>query len=93
MTARESTHKSYYPVASLFRGSASFFKGEKTTEAEDRDRLFSEREYGRFGRRIPVEEIEEFKVNASFRNGVLTMVLRKSARAQRQAKRIAIYTR
>jgi len=27
----------------LFRGPASFFKGEKTTEAEDRDRLFSER--------------------------------------------------
>jgi HSP20 family molecular chaperone IbpA len=42
---------------------------------------------------MPVEEIEEFKVNASFRNGVLTMVLRKSARAQGQAKRIAIYTR
>ena len=36
-----------------------------------------------------VEEIEEFKVNASFRNGVLTM----SEWAQRQAKRIAIYTR
>ena len=44
-------------------------------------------------RRIPVEEIEGFKVNASSRNGVLTMVVRKSARAQRQAKRIAIYTR
>ena len=27
---------------SLFPGLASFFKGEKTTEAEDRDRLFSE---------------------------------------------------
>ena len=40
-----------------------------------------------------MEEIEEFKVNASSRNGVLTMVLRKSAPAQRQAKRIAIYTR
>jgi HSP20 family molecular chaperone IbpA len=38
-------------------------------------------------------KIDEFKVNASFRNGGLTMVLRKSARAQRQAKRIAIYTR
>jgi len=36
-----------------------------------------------------VEEIEEFKVNASLRNGVFTM----SVRAQRQAKRIAIYTR
>ena len=36
-----------------------------------------------------VEEIEEFEVNASFRNGVLTMPVR----AERQAKRIAIYTR
>jgi HSP20 family molecular chaperone IbpA len=40
-----------------------------------------------------VEEIEEFKVSALFRNGVLTMVLRKSARAERQTKRVAIYTR
>jgi len=40
-----------------------------------------------------VEEIEGDKVNASFRNGVLTMALCKSERAQRQAKRIAIYTR
>jgi hypothetical protein len=30
---------------------------------------------GRFERRIPVEEIEEDKVNASFRNGVLIMSL------------------
>ena len=36
-----------------------------------------------------VEEIEEFKVNASCRNGAFTM----SVRAPRQAKRIAIYTR
>ena len=38
-------------------------------------------------------KIEKDKVNSSFRNGVLTMALCKSARAQRQAKRIAIYTR
>jgi HSP20 family molecular chaperone IbpA len=40
-----------------------------------------------------VEEIEKDKMNASFRNGVLTMALCKSARAQRQAKPIVIYTR
>jgi HSP20 family molecular chaperone IbpA len=40
-----------------------------------------------------MEEIGKDKVNASFRNGVLTMALCKSTRAQRQAKRIAIYTR
>jgi HSP20 family protein len=65
-------------------------KGEKRTEMEDKDRLFSERYYGRFERRIPVEDIDEDKVSASFRNGVLTVSLPKTARAQRHVKRIAI---
>jgi HSP20 family protein len=65
-------------------------KGEKKTETEDKDRLFSERYYGRFERRIPVEDVEEDKANASFRNGVLTVTLPKTAQAQRQVKRIAI---
>ena len=65
-------------------------KGEKKTETEDEDRVFSERCYGRFERRIPVEDIEEDKVSASFRNGVLTVTLPKLAEAQRQAKRIPI---
>jgi HSP20 family protein len=65
-------------------------KGEKKTETEDKDRLFSERYYGRFERRIPVEDVEEDKVSASFRNGVLTVTLPKTAHAQRQVKRIAI---
>jgi HSP20 family protein len=65
-------------------------KGEKKTETEDKNRLFSERYYGRFERRIPVDDIEEDKVNASFRNGVLTVTLPKTAQAQREVKRIAI---
>jgi HSP20 family protein len=65
-------------------------KGEKKTETEGKDRLFSERYYGRFERRIPVEDVEEDKVSASFRNGVLTVILPKTAQAQRQVKRIAI---
>jgi HSP20 family protein len=65
-------------------------KGEKKTETEDKDRLFSERYYGRFERRIPVEDVDEDKVNASFHNGVLTVTLPKTAQAQRQVKRIAI---
>jgi HSP20 family protein len=65
-------------------------KGEKKTETEDKDRLFSERYYGRFERRIPVEGVDEDKVSASFRNGVLTVTLPKTAQAQRQVKRIAI---
>ncbi len=65
-------------------------KGEKKTETQDEDRLVSERYYGRFERRVPVEDIEEDKVSASFRNGVLTVTLPKLPEAQRQAKRIPI---
>jgi HSP20 family protein len=65
-------------------------KGEKKTETEDKGRLFSERYYGRFERRIPVEDIDEDKVSASFKNGVLTVTLPKTAQPQQQVKRIAI---
>jgi HSP20 family protein len=65
-------------------------KGEKKTETEDKGRLFSERYYGRFERRIPIDDIEEDKVSASFKNGVLTVTLPKSQKAQQKVKRIAI---
>jgi HSP20 family protein len=65
-------------------------RGEKKTETEDKDRLFSERYYGRFERRIPVEDVNQDKVAASFQNGVLTVTLPKSPEAQQKVKRIAI---
>ena len=66
-------------------------RGEKRSETEDKDRQFSERYYGRFERRIPLGyEIEEDKIDARFRNGVLSVTLPKTAKAQSQAKRIAI---
>jgi HSP20 family protein len=65
-------------------------KGENRSETEDKDLMFSERYYGRFERRIPVEDIEEDKVAASFKNGVLTVTLPKSAKAQEKVKRIAV---
>lgn len=65
-------------------------RGEKRTETEDSDRRFSERFYGRFERRIPVDDIDEDKVTASFNKGVLTVVLPKSATAQQRVKRISI---
>jgi len=66
-------------------------RGEKKSEVEDKERAFSERSYGRFERRIPLAwEVEEDKVNASFKNGVLTVTLPKSAKAASQVKRIAI---
>ncbi|MEZ2224594.1 Hsp20/alpha crystallin family protein [Rhizobium sp. RCC_161_2] len=66
-------------------------KGEKRSESEDKDRQFSERYYGRFERRVPLGvEVDEDKVDASFRNGVLTVTLPKTEKAQSQVKRIAI---
>ena len=64
--------------------------GEKKTETEDNDRLFSERYYGRFERRIPVEDVDEEKISAAFKNGVLTVMMPKVAQAQSKVKRIAI---
>jgi HSP20 family protein len=65
-------------------------KGEKKTETKDEDRLFSERYYGRFERRIPVEDVDEDKVSAAFKNGVLTVTMPKTAQAQSKVKHIAI---
>jgi HSP20 family protein len=65
-------------------------KGEKKTETQDQNRRFSERYYGRFERRIPLDDIDEDKASASFKNGVLTVTLPKSANAVEHVKRIAI---
>src|SRR4051795_8663879 len=65
-------------------------RGEKKTETEDKDRLFSERYYGRFERRIPLDDIDQDKIDASFKNGVLNVTLPKSPTAQQRVRRIAI---
>jgi HSP20 family protein len=65
-------------------------RGEKKTETEDKNRLFSERYYGRFERRIPIDDVNQDKVAASFNNGVLTVTLPKSPDAQEKVRRIAI---
>ena len=66
-------------------------RGEKRSETEDKDRQFSERFYGRFERRIPLGfEVDEDKVKAQFRNGVLTVTVPKSPEAQRKTRRIPI---
>ncbi len=65
-------------------------RGEKRAEHEDEGRRFSERSYGQFLRRLPVGEVEEDKAEASFKDGVLTITLPKSVKAQEKARRIAI---
>jgi len=63
--------------------------GEKKSESEDKARRFSERHYGRFERRIPLEDVEEDKVSAAFKNGVLSITVPKSAET-RNVRRITI---
>ena len=68
-------------------------RGEKKTETEGNNPLFSERYYGRFERRISVDDVEPDRVTASFKSGVLTVTLPKSPAAQQKVKRIAINSR
>jgi HSP20 family protein len=66
-------------------------RGEKRSETEDKDRRFSERYYGRFERSLALPfEVDEEKAEASFKNGVLTVTIPKSATAKDTAKRIAV---
>ena len=65
-------------------------QGEKKISTEEKNRLFSERFYGRFQRRVPAEDIDKDKVQATFSNGVLTVTMPKTKQARQQVKRIAI---
>src|SRR3954454_4516864 len=74
-----------------FQDGVLTLKGEKKVEHEGEGALHSERVYGRFQRSLPVgPDVDESKVNASFRNGVLTIVLPKSPEVANKAKRIQI---
>jgi HSP20 family protein len=54
-------------------------RGERKSETADKERRFTERFYGRFERRIPLDyAVEADKVSADFRDGVLTVILPKS---------------
>lgn len=68
-------------------------KGEKTKEKEEKQKDYhlSERHYGAFRRsfRLP-DGIDTDKVDATFKNGVLTIDLPKQAAARRQEKKITV---
>ena len=67
--------------------------GEKKSESEETGKNFHryERSYGSFQRVTPlVSEIQEDKVEATFKNGVLTITLPKAASAVKAAKKINI---
>jgi HSP20 family protein len=78
-------------VEVLVDGDVLTIRGEKRSETEDKGRHFSERYYGRFERSLALPfEVEDGKARAAFKNGVLTVTLPKSARAEERAKRIPI---
>ena len=69
--------------------------GEKKEELEEGDkegaRYVSERRFGRFMRRIPLPDgIDADNIDASFRNGVLTVRLPKKPEAQNPARKIRV---
>jgi HSP20 family protein len=67
--------------------------GEKKEEKEDKGKNYYriERSYGSFRRslRLPTE-VEQDKVDATFKNGVLTITLPKTPEAQQSTKKITI---
>ncbi|WP_029919697.1 Hsp20/alpha crystallin family protein [Nevskia soli] len=69
--------------------------GEKKEEKEENKKNYhlSERHYGAFERsfRLP-ESVEADKIEAHFKDGVLTVSLPKDGEAQKSAKKIAIKT-
>jgi HSP20 family protein len=65
-------------------------RGEKKAERNDEGKYFSERYYGSFMRQIPLDNVQEDKADATFRDGVLTVTLPKSEQAAQNVKRIAI---
>lgn len=64
-------------------------RGEKQGEKHE-GRTFSERWFGRFERRISLPDADEERANASFRDGLLTVTIPKTERAQQKARRIPI---
>ena len=67
--------------------------GEKRQEmsAEGDGRTYIERAYGRFERALPfAADVDADRVEATFKNGVLTVTVPKSAQAQDKSRRIEI---
>jgi HSP20 family protein len=68
-------------------------KGEKQEEKEEerQDYYLRERSFGSFERTLPVPDgVELDKVDASFKKGVLTVTLPKTAEAQKAEKKITV---
>lgn len=66
-------------------------RGEKRAEVEDKDRGYSERSYGRFERRIGLpRDVDRDRVTATFKNGILTVLLPRTEAANENVRRIPV---
>lgn len=70
-------------------------KGQKKSEKEEtkKDYFLSERHYGAFERSFVLPEgVDSEKIAASFKNGILTVALPKTAEAKKHEKKIEVKT-
>lgn len=67
-------------------------RGEKKAETSEKTEtgVFTERWFGRFERMIDVGEVQEDKVTAEFKDGVLTVILPKAEETIQHARKIPI---
>ena len=80
-------------IALDLRDNVLSISGEKRQERKEEEggRTYAERFYGKFQRTIPFgAEVDSDKVEATFKNGVLTVSLPKNAKAQEKSRRIEI---
>lgn len=70
--------------------------GEKTEEREEKEKSYhlSERRFGSFRRtfRLP-SEVDQDKITADFKDGVLTIGLPKTTKAQKPSRKIGVKTK
>ena len=75
------------------RDNALVISGEKRQETSESNggRSYTERTFGRFQRVLPLaDEVDADKIEANFKNGVLTVTLPKNPKAQEKSRRIEI---
>lgn len=75
-------------------GNSLILRGEKKSEKEEKGEQFYRREssYGAFHRSIPLPtEVDEDKIEATYKKGVLKIVLPKSSEARKARKKISIH--
>jgi len=77
------------------RGGLLLITGERKHESEEKKKNYyrSERSYGSFSRSIPLPcEVDHDRIEAEFKNGVLTVRMPKSREAREKQRKIEIKT-